>query len=69
MTFTFLANYFVESSTFLDGTCITYTAMKSDGTPLPAWLTFNPKTRKFTGTPTGLDRGTLIIKVVAKNNL
>ena len=61
MKFTFLNNYFVESPTFLDGSCLTYSATKSDGTALPSWLTFNPLTREFIGTPVGIDRGVLTI--------
>ncbi|MFZ2724727.1 MAG: putative Ig domain-containing protein [Methylococcaceae bacterium] len=34
------------------GDTLTYTAENVDGTPLPAWLSFNASTGTFTGTPT-----------------
>jgi len=37
----------------VDGPGITYTATLADGSPLPAWLNFDPDTRTFTGTPPG----------------
>ena len=69
LTFTFNTKIFVESSAWLDGTCLTYSATNFDDTPLPAWLTFTPATRKFSGTPAGVDRGLHTIKVTAKNNM
>ena len=41
----------------------TLTATKADGTPLPAWLSFDG--RVFTGTPTNQDVATLALKVTA----
>ncbi len=40
-------------------------ATKSDGTPLPSWLTFNPTTRVFSGTPAAGDVATTAVKVTA----
>ncbi|WP_326489444.1 putative Ig domain-containing protein, partial [Pectobacterium versatile] len=37
----------------------------ADGTPLPSWLSFNPATGTFTGTPANGDVGSLTIKVTA----
>jgi hypothetical protein len=34
-----------------DGNTVTYEALLIDSTPLPAWLTFDAKTRTFNGTP------------------
>ena len=49
-----LFNYQLPSNTFsdLDGDELSYTATLVDGAPLPNWLTFNPETQQFIGTPT-----------------
>ena len=60
----------VASNTFTDidaGDLLTYSATKSDGSPLPNWLTFTSATRTFTGTPTTSDIGNLDVKVTAKD--
>ena len=44
-------SYTAPEATDPNGDNITYTASLTDGSPLPAWLTFTPSTRKFTGTP------------------
>ena len=44
---------------------LTYTATLADGSPLPDWLTFNPGTRTFSGTPGNDDTGEMDIKVTA----
>ena len=48
-----LFTYVIPADAFTDadGDRLTYTAVLSDGGPLPAWLTFDPATRTFTGTP------------------
>jgi hypothetical protein len=59
------------SNTFNDvdaGDTLTYTATKSDGSALPAWLTFTPATRTFSGTPAIGDIGTTSIKVTATDS-
>ncbi|MCX7418758.1 MAG: cadherin domain-containing protein, partial [Planctomycetia bacterium] len=61
---TFASNTFADSDA---RDSLTFTAMKSDGTSLPSWLTFTPATRTFTGTPTTSDIGNLDIKVTAKD--
>ncbi|WP_205370080.1 Ig-like domain-containing protein [Thermoleptolyngbya sp. PKUAC-SCTB121] len=58
----------LESDTFVDidaGDVLTYTASLSDGRPLPAWLTFDPVTRTFSGTPAGGNAGSYRIVVRA----
>ena len=45
----------LQAGTFTDvdgGDTLTYTATAADGSALPAWLTFTPATRSFSGTPT-----------------
>lgn len=60
-------NYTLPSDTFkLVNPPITYTATLADGSPLPAWLIFNPPTLTFSGTsPTG---GTWNIRVTATSS-
>lgn len=47
---------------------LTYAATLADDSPLPAWLSFNPATRQFTGTPTVAEIGVYAIKVTATDN-
>ena len=63
-SYTFAANSFAdpESST------LSYVATKLDDSALPTWLSFNPATRSFSGTPTGADVGSLLVKVTATDN-
>lgn len=44
---------------------LTYTATMTDGSALPDWLTFDPATRKLSGTPGNGDTGFITIKVTA----
>ena len=46
---------------------LTYSATKSDGAVLPAWLSFTAGTRTFSGTPQSGDVGTLSVKVTASD--
>jgi hypothetical protein len=41
---------------------LTYSAMLMNGNPLPSWISFNPETRTFSGTP--MEAGELTIKVL-----
>lgn len=50
-----------------DGDTLTYSATLADGSPLPTWLHFDPLTRSFSGTPSGVDIGDLSIKVTASD--
>ena len=60
-TLTFSAGIFTDS----DGDTLTYTATKSDGSALPAWLAFNAATRTFSGTPANSDVGSFGVTVTA----
>ena len=40
-------------------------ATLADGSPLPAWLSFDPATQTFSGTPLNDDVGALTIRVTA----
>jgi trimeric autotransporter adhesin len=60
----------VPSATFTDqdvvhGDGLTYRATLAGGAALPAWLSFNPTTRVFSGTPLNGDVGTLALSVTA----
>lgn len=45
-----------------------YSATLVDGSPLPAWLSFDPVTRTFTGTPGGGDVGVVSVRVTVGDN-
>ena len=60
--------YTVPSNTFVDvdsGDVLTYTATQENGSALPAWLSFDPSTRAFTGLPTNSDVGSITITITA----
>ena len=46
---------------------MTYLATLADNSPLPAWLKFDPISRKFKGIPKAADLGLLEIKVIASS--
>ncbi|WP_395303195.1 putative Ig domain-containing protein [Pectobacterium polonicum] len=60
-------SFTVPAGTFTDpdGDTLTLSATLADGTALPAWLSFNPATGTFSGTPASGDIGNLTIKVTA----
>ncbi len=61
-------SYVVPEGTFVDvdsGDTLTYSASLSGGGSLPAWLSFDPITHTFDGTPLNSDVGTLTIAVTA----
>ncbi|MBQ4765478.1 hypothetical protein F9U43_22330, partial [Pectobacterium versatile] len=60
-------NITVPAGTFTDpdGDTLTLSATLADGTALPSWLSFNPATGTFSGTPANGDVGSLTIKVTA----
>jgi hypothetical protein len=47
------------------GDTLAYHAVLANGSPLPAWLLFDPATRTFHGTPGGADVGKLSVRVTA----
>ncbi|MTJ45136.1 ELWxxDGT repeat protein [Dolichospermum flos-aquae] len=58
----------IPTNTFTDidaGDVLTYSATLENGNALPNWLTFNPTTRTFSGTPTNDNVGNLNIKAIA----
>ncbi len=64
-------SFVLPSGAFADvdaGETLTYRATLADNTPLPAWLTFNPFTRTFSGTPQMADVGTVNVKVTARDS-
>ena len=56
-----------DAFTDADGDMLTYTAALSDGGMLPSWLTFDPVTRTFTGTPGPGDSGPVRVTVTASD--
>jgi Ca2+-binding RTX toxin-like protein len=64
-----LFSYTVPAGTFTDadGDTITYSAKLSDGNVLPAWLTFNPTTRTFSGTSPSGSTSSLTIALTASD--
>jgi VCBS repeat-containing protein len=61
----------VPSTTFADtdvGDSLTYMATKIDGSALPSWLTFDPETRTFSGTPLNGQDGAFTIIVTATDS-
>jgi hypothetical protein len=64
-------SYALPSNTFADvdaGDALSYSATLSDGSALPAWLSFNPATRSFTGTPANGDVGSLAVRVTVTDS-
>jgi hypothetical protein len=53
--------------TDIDGPTISYSATLSDGSPLPAWLSFDPATRTFSGTPPAHADGSYVLKVTGSD--
>ena len=60
------ADTFSDTEVQLGRQTLTYTATKSDGTALPAWLRFDTTTRTFSGTPTSAE--TITIRVTADDS-
>ena len=64
-------DFVVPDATFSDedpGDALAFSARLRDGQPLPDWLSFDPATRTFSGTPTGSDAGTTSIAVIATDS-
>lgn len=62
-SFTFAANAFTDPDTTAPNNTLTYTATLSDGSALPAWLSFDAGTRTFSGNPPA--NGTTTVRVTA----
>jgi hypothetical protein len=62
--FQFALNTFNDSDI---GDTLTYTAQLAGGGSIPAWLSFDPATRTFSGTPTNGDVGTISLDVIAND--
>ncbi|GKV77515.1 hypothetical protein PEC106568_26890, partial [Pectobacterium carotovorum subsp. carotovorum] len=61
-------SFSVPAGTFTDpdvGDTLTLSATLADGSPLPGWITFNPTTGTFSGTPGNADVGSLSIRLTA----
>ena len=61
-------SYAFPANSFFDvdhGDVLHYTATRIDGTPLPAWLSFDDATRSLSGTPPLTASGTLDIRITA----
>ena len=61
-------SFTVPATSFIDvdvGDSLTLSATLADGSPLPAWLVFDPVTQTFSGTPLNDDVGSLTIRVTA----
>jgi hypothetical protein len=66
-----LAEFTIDGSTFADvdlSDTLTFGASLSSGGGLPSWLTFDPTTRKFSGTPKSGDIGTIEIALTATDS-
>ncbi|MFN4264433.1 MAG: putative Ig domain-containing protein [Aquabacterium sp.] len=60
--------YAVPLDAFRDadlGDSLTYSASLAGGEPLPAWISFDPVSRRFTGIPDNSDVGAVLVKVIA----
>ncbi|MBL0373942.1 putative Ig domain-containing protein [Rhizobium sp. KVB221] len=62
-SYTLAPNAFTDAN----GDTLTYAATLADGSPLPAWLSFDAATRTFSGTPGNADVGTISVKVTASD--
>lgn len=63
-------SYAFPENTFtnIDNVSLTYTATLADDSALPAWLSFNPDTRTFSGTPSETDIGSVSVKLTAADS-
>ncbi|MBF0160891.1 MAG: putative Ig domain-containing protein, partial [Magnetococcales bacterium] len=63
----------LPTDTFVDGDSgdsLTFAAAQADGSPLPAWLSFDRDTGTFSGTPTAANAalGSLLVRVTASDS-
>lgn len=61
--------YAIAATTFTDADAdpLTLSATLTGGTPLPSWLSFDPTTRTFSGTPAAGNVGTLSLDLTAND--
>lgn len=64
-SFPLAADAFIDADRYDE---LTYGATRSNGAPLPAWLSFDAATRTFHGTPTNADVGPTSLNVFATDN-
>ena len=57
----------ITTFTDIDGDTLTYSATLSDGTALPAWLSFDAASRTFIGTPLNADVGAIDVKITGSD--
>lgn len=62
LDFSFGQDTFVDDD---EGGAITYSATLPDGDPLPDWLSFDPLTRTFSGTPEDQDVSAFLVRITA----
>ena len=63
--------YTVPLTAFTDedeGDSLTYSATLADGSALPGWLSFNPVTRYFEGTPSNSDVGVSVVHIIVTDS-
>jgi VCBS repeat-containing protein len=62
-------SFAIPAGTFtdVDSSTLTLSAALANGAALPSWLSFNPATRAFTGTPGNADAGMLDVRVTASD--
>jgi Ca2+-binding RTX toxin-like protein len=63
-------SYAIAANSFTDadaGDSLTLSATLADGNPLPNWLSFNPDTRVFAGTPPMGSSGRIGLRVIARD--
>ncbi len=60
-SWTIPSNAFID----LDNNPFTYSAIQANGAPLPNWLSFNPQSLIFSGTPSSLDVQNLPLQLIA----
>ena len=63
-SYAFPPNTFTDA----DSDSLTYSALQSDGSALPTWLTFTPGTSTFSGTPQSGDTGMVTVRVTADDS-
>ena len=66
-----LFSYTIPTGLFTEvdaGDTLVLAATLANGSPLPAWLSFDPATRTLSGTPDDKDVGVLDIRIVAHDN-